>query len=307
VRRITVPAVESCVGTIRAVHETAVASKLLARVVAVHVTAGQAVAAGDVLVELESEDLKARVSQARAARAAAVARRDQARIEFERTQQVFDGGAATQTELDRTRNALLAAEANVEAAAQSEAEADAMVAYATIQAPMNGLVIDKQVDVGDTATPGQVVVTIYDPTRMQLLASVRESLTHDLEVGQAVDVHIDAIGRTCQGLIREIVPQAQAQSRSFLVKVAGPCPPGVYSGMFGRLLIPLPEETVVVAPASALAQVGQLDVVDVVEDGRLARRVVTLGRRFGAEVEVLSGLAPGEMVATAAPSRRETP
>jgi RND family efflux transporter MFP subunit len=293
------------VGTIRSVHETSVASKLLARVLAVHVVAGQPVAEGEVLVEFESEDLKARLAQARAARASAAARRDQAAIEHERTRQAFEDGAAAQIELDRARNTALATEAELELAAQTEAEAETMVEYATIRSPISGQVIDKRIDVGDTATPGQVVVTVFDPKRMQLVASVRESLTHDLAVGQAVDVHVDALGRTCQGTIREIVPEAQAESRSFLVKVTGPCPPGVYTGMFGRLLIPLADEDVTVVPAAALVQVGQLDVVDVVEDARLKRRVVTLGRRFGDDLEVLSGLAPGEVVAVA--GAREAP
>ena len=64
------------------------------------------------------------------------------------------------------------------------------------------------------------------------------------------------------------MPEAQAESRSFQVKVTGPCPPGVYTGMFGRIFIPLEEEEVLVVPRQAVRQVGQLEEVDVVEDGR---------------------------------------
>ena len=87
--------------------------------------------------------------------------------------------------------------------------------------------------------------------------------------------------------------------------VTGPCPDGVYAGMFGRLLLPLGEEKVVVIPARAVRRVGQLDLVDVVlGDGARSAdtergstlRTVRLGRTLGDEVEVLSGLRVGESV-----------
>ena len=65
------------------------------------------------------------------------------------------------------------------------------------------------------------------------------------------------------------MPEAQSNSRTFQVKVTGPCPPGIYSGMFGRILIPLDEEEVLVIPGRAVQHVGQLQLVDVVEDDRV--------------------------------------
>lgn len=306
VTTMRVPRVESAVGTIQAVHETQVASKILARVVAVHVRAGQRVHTDDVLVELDDADLRARVEQAEAAVDAACARRDQARIELERVERLAREGHAAPIELDRARNAFKAAEAELQRAEQALAEARAVLDYATVRSPIDGIVVDKRVEVGDTVTPGQVLVTLYDPTRMQLVASVRESLAHRLDVGQPIDVRIDAIGKTCQGSVSEIVPEAQTASRTFAVKVTGPCPPNVYTGMFGRLLIPLEPQEIVVVPRAALRRIGQLDIVDVVEDGVLRRRAVQLGRRFGDQVEVLSGLRPGEQVALLAePTGRE--
>ena len=159
------------------------------------------------------------------------------------------------------------------------------------------MVIDRKVEPGDTVTPGQVVVSLYDPTRMQLVASVRESLTHRLRVGQDIDVRVEAIDKTCLGRVSEIVPEAESASRTFSVKVTGPCPPGIYSGMFGRLLIPLEEEEVLVVPKGVVRRVGQLDMVDLVDGDALRRRAVQLGRAFGDDVEVLSGLREGEQVA----------
>lgn len=306
-RLIRVPAMEAAVGTIRAVHETAVASKLLAKVVEVNVQAGQAVSKEQVLVRLDDEDLRARFEQAEAAVAAARAAHDQAQVEYDRVKGLVERSVAAPIEFERVETTLKSARAGLERAEQARREAETIRSYATIKSPIDGIIIDKQVEVGDMVTPGRVLLTLYDPTRMQLVASVRESLTQRLEVGQAINVRVDALNKTCQGQISEIVPEAEAASRSFLVKVTGPCPPGIYSGMFGRLLIPLDEEEVLVIPRAAIRRVGQLDILDVAMPGAgpdvpptLYRRVVQLGRSFADNVEVLAGLRAGERVAVPA-------
>jgi len=167
---------------------------------------------------------------------------------------------------------------------------------ATIRSPIDGTVIDKKVDVGDMVSPGQILVTLFDPKRMQLVASVRESLTHQLQIGQGIGVRVEGLNKQCSGTVSEIVPEAQSASRSFQVKVTGPCPPGVYSGMFGRILIPLQEEEVLVIPRRAVRNVGQLELVDVVENRRPVQRAIRTGRTFDENVEVLSGLREGEQV-----------
>ncbi len=296
----SMPRSEAAVGTIRAVHETALASKLLARVLAVPVRAGMEVKRGDLLVQFDDEELQARLRRAEAGLQAAVARREQAQLYHDRVQNAFKERAATANELDNARTVLDAVVAEEAQAEQARLEAAKILSEAVIRSPIDGLVVDKQVEAGDTAVPGQVVVTLLDPTRMQLVATVRESLTDRLGVGQSVEVTIDALDKTCLGTVSEIVPEAETASRAFTVKVTGPCPAGVYSGMFGRLHVPLDDEQVLLVSAAAIRRIGQLDIVDVAEDGLLRRRAVELGRRFGDDVEVLAGLAPGEHVALAA-------
>ncbi len=299
IRTILVPRVESAVGSIRAVYETSIASKLLAKVVEMKVTAGKRVATDDVLVRLDDAELRARLRRNQATADGARAVRDQAKIEVERVRLLFAQGSAARIELDREDTALKAAEARVRYAEQAVNESQTILDYATIASPLDGIVVDKLVEEGDTVTPGQLLLTLYDPTRMQLVASVRESLTRRLRVGQSLEVQVDALGKTCQGRVSEIVPEAHSASRTFSVKVTGPCPAGIYSGMFGRLLIPLDEEEVLVVPASAVRRVGQLDLVDVADGSVLRRRLVRLGRSYGDDVEVLSGLRAGEQVVVA--------
>ncbi len=297
VRTIRVPDVETAAGTVEATHRTSLASRLLSTVTVMNATAGRAFREGDVLAELDRTDLEARLQQARAALAAAAAERDQASIDLARARELKREEVISQSELDRAVTRSTTAEAEVERAGRLRDEAETTLGFATIRAPFDGVVVDKRVEVGDTVTPGQVLLDLYDPTRMQLVAPVRESLARRLTVGDAIDVRIDALDKTCEGTIREIVPSADAASRTFEVKVTGPCPPDVYSGMFGRLSIPLDVRTPTVVPRAAIRHVGQLDLVDVVEDDRLVRRAVRLGAAHGDDVEVLAGLRTGERVA----------
>ena len=102
------------------------------------------------------------------------------------------------------------------------------------------------------------------------------------------------------------MPEAQSSSRDFQVKVTGPCPRGIYSGMFGRILIPVDEEQVLAIPPS-VRRVGQLELVRTIDGGRTMQRAVRAGRQLGDvtdengqvlhdQVEVLSGLPQGEQV-----------
>jgi RND family efflux transporter MFP subunit len=299
VRVVRLSAQESAVGTVRAVRETTVAAKLLAKVAEVRVRAGQRVAKDEWLVRLDDEDLKARQERADAASREAEAVRTQAQTEFDRVSRLFAASNAAKAEFDQADAALKAAAARLEQAQQAQREAGVQLGYATIVSPMDGLVVDKRVEAGDMVSPGQALLSLYDPTHMQLVASVRESLVPRLSVGQVVSVRIEALGRTCAGEVSEIVPESDVASRSFAVKVTGPCPPDIHSGMFGRLLIPLDEEEWLVIPQAAVRRVGQLDSVAVAAaDGKtLHRRVVQLGRTLDADVEVLSGLRAGERVA----------
>lgn len=299
VRLLRRPRYETAVGTVRPVHETAVASKLLAKVIEVNVKAGQVVSRDEVLVRLDDADLQARLKQAEAALAAAKSAHDQASADYKRAQQLVASRTISRAEYDKFEAAFRTTSAEVERAEQAVKEAQVLLDYATIRAPMSGIVIDKRVEVGDTVSPGQVLLTLYDPTRMQMVVTVRESLAERLQVGQKIRGRLEALKYDCEATVSEIVPEAQAASRSFTVKVTGPCPPGVYSGMFGRIFIPLEDEEIVAVPAAAIFKVGQLDMVDVVVDGTVRRRSIQLGRKLDQDYEVLAGLTVGEKVVLA--------
>jgi RND family efflux transporter MFP subunit len=296
VRLIRLPLSESAVGTIRAVHETSIGSKLLARVIEVNLKAGQKVQTGDVLIRLDDADLRAKLQQAKAAVVSAEAVRTQAAADEKRYAQLVKSKTISQQAYDQAIMTLRSAEADLLRSRETVNEVQATLDWATIRSPIDGTVIDKKVDVGDMVTPGKMLVTLFDPKHMQLVASVRESLTRRLQVGQSIGVQVEGLKKQCSGTISEIVPEAQSASRSFQVKVIGPCPAGIYSGMFGRILIPLQEKQVLVIPRQAVQEVGQLELVEVAKNGQVSRRTIRTGRTLDKNVEVLSGLREGEQV-----------
>jgi RND family efflux transporter MFP subunit len=233
----------------------------------------------------------------------------QAAADEKRYAELVKRNAISRQQYEKEATALRSAEADLQRAQETAKEVQATLDWATIRSPIDGTVIDKKVDVGDMVSPGQILVTLFDPTRMQLVASVRESLTRHLQIGQGIAVRVDGLNKQCSGTVSEIVPEAQSASRSFQVKVTGPCPTGIYTGMFGRILIPLQEEEVLVIPRRAVRRVGQLELVEVVENRRPTQRAIRTGRTFDSKeealaglgeaqeyVEVLSGLRQGEQV-----------
>ena len=299
VRRAKRPLLEPATGSIQAVHETTISSKLPARVTALNFKAGQTVKKGEVLLLLDDAELQAKLQKAKSSVVMAEAAHAQAVLDERRFGTLLKSQATSRQLYENAATRLKSADAELKMAAEAVKEVQSMLDYTVITSPMDGIVIDKKVDVGDTVMPGQILLKLYDQKQMQIVASVRESLSSKLKVGQNIGVRVDALNRLCSGTVSEIVPESNSASRTFLVKVTGPCPAGIYTGMFGRILIPLEDEEVLLIPAAALRNVGQLELVDVAVGGHAVRRAVRTGRKFGDEIEVLSGLRQNEQVIVA--------
>ncbi len=298
VHEVTKDYVEEAVGTLRAASRTEVSAKVLATIRAIHVAAGDLVNAGDLLIELDSDELKARLHQAEQALLAATASRKQAETDFERIRKLKERDVISQTEYDAAlarRDVAVAEEARAEQAVQ---EATVVLSWAEIRAPKAGRVVDRLAEPGDTARPGQPLLVIYDAASLRLEAPVLEHLAVRLKPGDHLDVYIDAVDRRVDAVIDQIVPQADAPSRSFLVKATIPRADDLYEGMFGRLLIPAGKRRHLCLATDAIQKIGQLEFVEVVsEDGTVERRMIRTGRLgMPGRVEVLSGVSAGERV-----------
>jgi RND family efflux transporter MFP subunit len=289
--------IEAATGTVRSRHESVLSARITASVLEVPVSAGDSVVPGDILVALDDRDLRARWQQQQQAVAVAAAKLAEAEPSYARVESLFARRAVSKADLDRAEAQLAAARAELSRARRAEEEAETALTYGTIRSPVAARVIDRLVDPGDTATPGQPLLRLYDPDQLRLEANVRESLATRLERGQRLTARIDALEAEFPVTIEEIVPSADPGSRSFVVKARLPADTSLFPGMFGRLLIPHGTVERYYVPERAVARVGQLEFVNVVGDSGVVRRYVRTGTRAsGDRVEVLSGLKPGERV-----------
>lgn len=301
------PIHEEAPGAVQSSRRTAVSSRILASIREIRVNAGDVVKAGDPLVLLDDRDIRSRIQQAEQALRSAEALETQARVEFERQKKLFADGVASKSAFDAAEAAARVGLADVERGRKALEEAQILASFATIAAPVDGRVVERLAEPGDTASPGVVLLQIYDPASLQLTAAVRESLAARLRVGDPVRVRIDALGSDLDGSVAEIIPQAEVGSRVFRVKVNLPPRADLYTGMSGRLVLKSGERAMILVPEAAVTVIGQNRFVTVVASDRsLDRRLVTLGRpRPDGQVEVLSGLAARERILlTTAPAPR---
>jgi RND family efflux transporter MFP subunit len=290
------PTSTEAVGTVQPEQIATVTARVMANIIEMRASAGQQVAKGQTLVVLDDRDLRHRVEQAQEAVHSAQATLEQAQSDYRRDKPLFDQQVITPYDFEHTQTNLKTAEATLKRLEQAQREAEVNLTYAVIRSPFDGVVVDKQADLGDLAAPGKPLFTLYEHRRLWLEANVPEELMARVRLGNPMAVHIDATESEMQGRVAEIVPSSDPASRTETVRVRLNKTEGLVPGMFGRLMIPLAPEPVLTIPESALTRVGQLTMVDVVRQDTIERRTVQLGRVVDGEYEVLSGLASGEVI-----------
>jgi RND family efflux transporter MFP subunit len=211
---------------------------------------------------------------------------------------LVEQNAVSRAEFDESTRHLEVSRAEELRAEQAVKEGSVMMSYATIKATRGGRIVDRLAEPGDTSRPGEPILVLYDATSLRLEAPVLEHLAVKLRAGDRLDVYIDALERQVESTIDEIVPQADAPSRSFLVKASIPRSDDLFEGMFGRLRIPAGQRRHLCLATDAIRKVGQLEFVEVVtDDGQIEKRFIKTGRLgMPGRIEVLSGLKAGERV-----------
>ena len=289
--------IEKVPASVEATQATLISSRLMARIIAVKVRAGDSVSRGDLLLELENSDIKAQVQQAEAHIRASSARLKEAKQNLDRVQELQAGGVMSVSDLDKAQTNHETLLAEMAGAKQVLEEAKTALSYTQIVAPFDGRVVDRFSEPGDTAQPGTKLLALYNPLSLRVEAQVREHLALDLEVGQSLQVEIPSLEKIVDAVIEERVPAADPGSRSFLVKAGVAFDKNMLPGMYARLLVPAGTEKQLLIPADRVAHVGQLDLVWVFQDGQSYRRFVRIGPVVqDGQVEILSGLAEGDMV-----------
>ncbi len=291
------PFTEPVPASIEAKETTIISSRLLARITGIAVRAGDLVEQGQLLLELEKTDLLARAQQAREQILSVEARLTEARKNLERAEELHQRSLIAVADRDAARANAASLEADLGAARQALQEAEIAVGFTVIRSPIAGRIVDRFAEPGETASPGQKLLSLYNPFALRVEAWVREQLALSLEAGQPLQVEIPSAQRTLTARIEEIVPAADPGSRSFLVRAILPPDSILLPGMYARLQVPAGTRSRLLIPQDRIARVGQLDVVWVARAGISERRFVRLGQPAAeGMIEVISGLQAGELV-----------
>lgn len=284
------------IGSVQSRVPIEAASRVAARVVAITVRAGDHVRRDQVIVTLDAHDLKAQVAQAEGELAAAQGESRRATADEKRFSALFARGSVTASERDAAEAAYRGAAGRVAQAQAAVAAARAGLAYATVRAPVDAVVVERLAEPGDMAMPGKPLVRLYDANALRVELQVPEDLARAIAPATPLQVRIDATGAEYRTAVSEIVPASDPASRIFLVRAPLPSGGHLQPGMFARATFAAGSETVLTMPRAAVVRIGQLATVRVYSEGTIQTRMVSLGRPFGDRIEVLAGVRPGERV-----------
>lgn len=273
-------------GGVEPVKWAKVASVIRDRIVEICDCEGRAVVKGDVLVRLDDREVQAQMKELRA-------REEFAKREMSRVSELVARGAATTQAFERASMDLQQVQGLI--SVQIEKIGD----Y-TITAPMEGVVLRRDGEIGEIAEVGQILFRVGVPKPLQVVAEVNEEDIPRVALGHTVLFRTDAFPeRRLEGKVREITPMGDVAAKTYRIKAALPDDTPLKPGMSVEAnIITREKPNALLIPADAL----QANAVFVIDGAHVRKRDVTVGIRGTRVVEVLSGLADGEHVASPAPT-----
>jgi RND family efflux transporter MFP subunit len=269
-------------GTLQPVDQTTVKAKVSGEIRQVAVREGDAVKAGQVIARFDTADLEAKLTDRIGALEASRAQLALAEKTRMQNQQLLKQKFISQNAYDSAESNLSVTQGtlkSIEAQAQLARNA---LRDAVVTAPLSGIIAKRHVQPGEKVSFDAPLVTIVDLARMELQAMVPANDIPELAVGMKVDLAIDGFGdRRFTGTIDRINPTTEAGTRAILVFIRIPNPDAALrGGMFGTGKVTLAAGAPVpTLPAIAIRTEAGQTFVWTIEKGKLARRIVTVGRR----------------------------
>jgi multidrug efflux pump subunit AcrA (membrane-fusion protein) len=303
-----------------------ISSQIAGKVTSLGFQAGDAVKAGDVVMQLDTSSLNAQLAQAEASLQSAQAAvgeagnqaandkivLDSAQESYNRVKALFDSGADSQSALDDATNALNTAKNqydNASGSALDQAEAAVSTARAningfevqlsetTIKSPLDGVLSSRNVNVGEVVSPGVAVMSVVDASSLKLRSTVTQDMLPLLALGQEMDVVIDSFpNRVYQGSVTTIGPIAVSTGEVFPIEVTIKNDGHLMAGLAAHASASVQASGIVV-PSSAIVQISGASYVFVIKDGVASKRLVSTGLNSETGTLILKGLTAGELVA----------
>jgi membrane fusion protein, multidrug efflux system len=283
--------------------QTAIVRARAAGTLQLAVAEGARVKAGQLLATIDATEVTSRLAERQAMLESARAAMVQAQRTHDRNARLADQQFISPTAVEQSRAALDAAQAQERAALAQLDTLRATSRDTRIVSPIAGIVAKRHVVAGEKVSAEQQVVTIVDLTKLELAGTVGTHEVSQLAPGVAAQLQVEGIDQVAMGQIARIAPAAEPGTRSIGVTIELPNPKeALRAGQYALARVELadPQKRLTV-PASAVGNTGGQDHVWLIENGTLARRAVTLGRRDAREarVEVLNGVTPASQVLAA--------
>ncbi|WP_299363602.1 efflux RND transporter periplasmic adaptor subunit [Winogradskyella sp.] len=287
-------------GKIQASNSANLSTRMMGFVTKTHVKVGDKVSKGQLLISINNTDLQAKAAQINANITEATAVYKNTKKDYQRFQNLFAENSASQKELDDMMAQFEMAKARLEVAKQMKNEVNAQFSYANIRSPFSGVITNTFIEKGDMANPGVPLIAVETQGQFEVIATVPENEILRIKNNTEVDVLIKSIDKSVKGKVTEVSTSAKNTGGQYLVKInLGKTDTDIFSGMYAMVQFPVENTPAtknrVLIPTKALVNNGQLSGVYTVSQSNTAvLRWLRLGRVFGDNVEVLSGLSTNE-------------
>jgi HlyD family secretion protein len=299
----TVPTTVSIIGTIAARYDMPIGVEGDAgQIAAIYVEAGDHVKRGQVLARLNVSVLEPQVANLQAALEESRADADLAGAEYHRAEAVGASGALSVEETQRRKSAAVTAEAKVKVAAALLAEARARLARTAVRAPADGIILTRNVEVGQTATPGgEALFRLSENGEVELRGQVAEQDLPLLKAGQAVNVRLTGVSKVYEGHIRLLGAIIDPQTRLGMARVALTPDSNLRPGAFARAEVTVSNADREVLPQTAVLSDDKGSYVMIVNAQRkIERRAVRVSGMVHSGVTIAEGVGSKEQVVTTA-------
>jgi RND family efflux transporter MFP subunit len=289
-------------GQIESAHSANISTRVMGYITAIKVKAGDRIHKGQLLVTISNDDILAKLAQADAMISGARASLASAEKDYQRFTTLYNQKSATAKELDNVTLQYQAAKAGVQSALQMKAEANATLAYTNITAPFSGVVAQKLMDAGSMANPGMPILILEQNKNLRVSAVIPETEISRIQLKSPATISIKSIDKTFTGTVTEISPSSIATGGQYIVKISVPqgAQKDLNAGMYANVNIVTNDKSsatnnALLIPLSAVDHIGQLDAIYTVSSNSKALlRYVRLGKTYGNNVEILSGLNKNE-------------
>jgi len=283
IHAVQVPEYYTTSGAVASDHRVSISAQVSGYIKAMNVREGDKVKTNQVLVQIDPTDAKQAYLQANADL-------KDAETDLQRFQELLASGAMSSQKVDKAKLRYDVATSNV-------ARVRNQLSFAEVRSPVDGVVVEKRLSIGDLASPGTPILAIEDPNSLLVSTYVSENYISKIHEGDEVDITIESLHKTFVGIVRQVVQAADPVSHQFLVKVALTTSVDIHPGMFAQAGFRVGTRMAMMIPQSTILSRSGLHAVYILDNNNLAQyRLIRLGAHQGESVEVVSGLHDGDTI-----------